>query len=327
MEFLHKNSELFLQAINIASSEKNILPEIIEKDYYVTLILKFLSEKIPFIVFKGGTSLSKCHNIIKRFSEDIDIAIDTEISKSQKKNIKQSIIEVANFLELEITNIDETRSRNNYNKYIFAYKSVLENESSFLKSGVILETSYITISFPTEKKEVSSFIGNMMKTEAPDFIEKFGLENFYMKTQSIERTFIDKVFALCDYFLQNKIPSHSRHIYDIYKLLPRINFDENFSNLILDVREVRKTSPICVSSDEKYKITDLLKEIITKEIYKKDYENITEKILEEPIKYETSITALKKIIEKDIFWFWKNFVKVTEKKLKNKLLFIPNNLK
>ena len=32
-----------------------------------------------------------------------------------------------------------------------------------------------------------------------------------------------------------------------------------------------------------------------------DYENITEKILEEPINYETSITALKKIIEKDIF--------------------------
>ena len=283
MEFLHKNSELFLQAINIASSEKNILPEIIEKDYYVTLILKFLSEKIPFIVFKGGTSLSKCHNIIKRFSEDIDIAIDTEISKSQKKNIKQSIIEVANFLELEITNIDETRSRNNYNKYIFAYKSVLENESSFLKSGVILETSYITISFPTEKKEVSSFIGNMMKTEAPDFIEKFGLENFYMKTQSIERTFIDKVFALCDYYLQNKISSHSRHIYDIYKILPKINFDENFYKLIFDVREVRKISPICISSDEKYKITDLLKEIINKDIYKKDYENITEKILEEPI--------------------------------------------
>ena len=261
MEFLHKNSELFLQAINIVSQEKNILPEIIEKDYYVTLILKFLSEKIPFIVFKGGTSLSKCHNIIKRFSEDIDIAIDTEISKSQKKNIKQSIIEVANFLELEITNIDETRSRNNYNKYIFAYKSVLESENTFLKSGVILETSYITISFPTEKKEVSSFIGNMMKTESPDFIETFGLSDFTMKTQCIERTFIDKVFALCDYYLQNKISSHSRHIYDIYKILPKINFDENFYKLIFDVREVRKISPICISSDEKYKISSYSDEL------------------------------------------------------------------
>lgn len=314
MEFLHKNSELFLQAINIVSQEKNILPEIIEKDYYVTLILKFLSEKIPFIVFKGGTSLSKCHNIIKRFSEDIDIAIDTEISKSQKKNIKQSIIEVANFLELEITNIDETRSRNNYNKYIFAYKSVLESENTFLKSGVILETSYITISFPTENKIVSSFIGNMMKTESPDFIETFGLSDFTMKTQCIERTFIDKVFALCDYYLQNKISSHSRHIYDIYKILPKINFNENFYKLIFDVREVRKISPICISSDEKYKISELLKEIINKDTYKKDYENITEKILEEEINYETAITALKKIIEKDIFWFWKISAKVQNKK-------------
>ena len=152
---LHKNKQEFYDTLLAVGNKLNTSPAIIEKDYYVTLILKYLSEKIPFIVFKGGTSLSKCHNIIKRFSEDIDIAIDTEISKSQKKNIKQSIIEVANFLELEITNIDETRSRNNYNKYIFAYKSVLENESSFLKSGVILETSYITISFPTENKIVS----------------------------------------------------------------------------------------------------------------------------------------------------------------------------
>ena len=301
MEFLHKNSELFLESINIVSQEKNILPEIVEKDYYVTLILKFLSEKIPFIVFKGGTSLSKCHNIINRFSEDIDIAIDTEISKSQKKNIKQSIIEVANFLELEITNIGQTRSRNNYNKYIFAYKSVLENESAILKSGVVLETSYITISFPTENKIVSSFIGNMMKIESPNFIDIFGLADFSMKTQCIERTFIDKVFALCDYFLQNKIANHSRHIYDIYKLLPHIDFNDDFSKLIFDVREARKTSPICVSSDEKYKISELLNEIINNEIYKKDYQNITEKILEEPIDYETSISALKKIIEKNIF--------------------------
>ena len=301
MEFLHKNKELFLQAINIVSNTENILPEIIEKDYYVTLILKFLSEKIPFIVFKGGTSLSKCHNIIKRFSEDIDIAIDTKISVSQKKNVKQVVKEVAEFLELKITNIDDTRSRNNYNKYIFEYNSVLESKNSFLKSGVVFETSYITISFPTETKEVTSLIGEMMKSEAPDFIESFGLENFNIKTQTIERTFIDKVFALCDYFLQNKISSHSRHIYDIYKILPKINFDENFYKLIFDVREVRKNSVVCISSDEKYNISELLTQIINKEIYKKDYQTITEKILEEEIDYETAITALKQIIEKDIF--------------------------
>lgn len=39
------------------------------------------------IVFKGGTSLSKCHKAINRFSEDIDITIDTAISQGQKKKL------------------------------------------------------------------------------------------------------------------------------------------------------------------------------------------------------------------------------------------------
>ena len=48
---------------------------IIEKDYYVTLVLKEIATRNPDIVFKGGTSLSKCYKIIDRFSEDIDLNI------------------------------------------------------------------------------------------------------------------------------------------------------------------------------------------------------------------------------------------------------------
>ena len=57
-------------------NQTNFPYEVIEKDYYVTMLLKLLSDKIPYIVFKGGTSLSKCYKVIKRFSEDIDITID-----------------------------------------------------------------------------------------------------------------------------------------------------------------------------------------------------------------------------------------------------------
>ena len=56
-----------------------------------------------------------------------------------------------------------------------------------------------------------------------------------------------------------------------------------------------------MNREEYIKISELLNEIINNEIYKKDYQNITEKILEEQIYYETSISALKIIIEKDIF--------------------------
>jgi len=52
---------------------------IIEKDYWVCLVLDYLFHKSRFknyLTFKGGTSLSKCFGLIERFSEDIDLIID-----------------------------------------------------------------------------------------------------------------------------------------------------------------------------------------------------------------------------------------------------------
>lgn len=85
MMYLHKNNEQFLNAIELAYEQTGIMAQAIEKDYYVTMLLRLLSEKMPYIVFKGGTSLSKCHKVIQRFSEDIDITIDTQISQGQRR--------------------------------------------------------------------------------------------------------------------------------------------------------------------------------------------------------------------------------------------------
>ena len=103
MMYLHKNNEQFLNAIELAYEQTGIMTQAIEKDYYVTMLLRLLSEKMPYIVFKGGTSLSKCHKVIQRFSEDIDITIDTQISQGQKKNIKQAIVSSADELGMKIS--------------------------------------------------------------------------------------------------------------------------------------------------------------------------------------------------------------------------------
>ena len=79
MAYLHENREDFTNAVNLASEYFHILPIIVEKDYYVTMILRELSHRQDFIVFKGGTSLSKCYKAVKRFSEDIDITIDYKL--------------------------------------------------------------------------------------------------------------------------------------------------------------------------------------------------------------------------------------------------------
>lgn len=125
MVYLHEDREQFLQALRLTYKQTRQMMQIIEKDYYVTVLLKLLAEKIPFIVFKGGTSLSKCHKVIRRFSEDIDLTIDVSLSQGQKKKVKKAILDSAEELGMVIENVDEIRSRRDYNRYVVAYDSVL----------------------------------------------------------------------------------------------------------------------------------------------------------------------------------------------------------
>ena len=128
MEYLHNDKERFLEAINLVVYQTGISAEAVEKDYYVTMILRHLAEKLSFVVFKGGTSLSKCHQVIKRFSEDIDVTIDMSLSQGQKKKVKTAIVEIVEMMGLEIRNLEETRSRRDYNIYVNVYDYYLQNK-------------------------------------------------------------------------------------------------------------------------------------------------------------------------------------------------------
>ena len=90
--YLHNEIELFAEVINEASEQTGIPSAIVEKDYYVTMILKLLRTKNSDIVFKGGTSLSKCFHLIDRFSEDIDITFTEHIGEARRKKLKYKIM-------------------------------------------------------------------------------------------------------------------------------------------------------------------------------------------------------------------------------------------
>ena len=53
MAWLHENKEEFRNAVLFAAEQNRLAPTAVEKDYYVTLILKGLKERLPFIVVKG----------------------------------------------------------------------------------------------------------------------------------------------------------------------------------------------------------------------------------------------------------------------------------
>ncbi|MCD7708458.1 MAG: nucleotidyl transferase AbiEii/AbiGii toxin family protein [Clostridiales bacterium] len=70
-----ERAELF----QAAALEMGLPPVIVEKDFWVCFMPNHLFHECAYknaLVFKGGTSLSKCYHVIERFSEDIDLILD-----------------------------------------------------------------------------------------------------------------------------------------------------------------------------------------------------------------------------------------------------------
>lgn len=127
------------------------------------------------------------------------------------------------------------------------------------------------------------------------------VDSFEMKVQGLDRTLVDKVFAICDYYMQDRVKKHSRHIYDIYKLLPVIPQNEEFKNLIKNVRSVRAMTNICLSAQLEVNVPELLNFLIENKVYRDDYEKVIARILEEDVNYETAIKAVKEIAASGLF--------------------------
>ena len=164
-----------------------------------------------------------------------------------------------------------------------------------------METSFAEVSFPTVVLPVHSYIGDMMVEEAPEELENFCLEPFEIKVQGLDRTLADKVFAICDYYMQNRVKKHSRHIYDIYKLLQIVPQTKEFKVLVEEVRGVRAMTNVCPSAQPDVNVPEMLNFLIENDVYKEDYENITVRILEEDVTYDVAIEAVKKIAASGMF--------------------------
>ncbi len=297
---LYKDREIFDELIVNASNHLKIQPEIIEKDYFVTIVLKRLAQRSPNLLFKGGTSLSKCYDIIKRFSEDIDLSIVDDFTQGNRQKIKKAIVMTCEELGFSITNLDDTKSRRDFNKYELDYNAT--SSLTGLKNNIYIETVFTVKPFPTVSAKVDSLIYKFLKEiDRKDIIATYELEPFEITTQSLERTFVDKVFAICDYAIDGNIKEHSRHIYDLYKLSKKIDFDADFEDLIKEVREARKPNKQCHSAQEQVNVNAELEKIISKELYKSDYIDITQKLLYEDVGYDEASQVINDIIEKNIF--------------------------
>lgn len=231
------------EIIQRVQAENHLNRQIIEKDWWVTAVLRALFS-LPYaghISFKGGTNLSKCWNLINRMSEDADIAIDREflgfggnLSKTQISDklrrascsfVREKLLHdlkeqlVANGIKgdkfavtVNITPITTTDPE----IIEVAYHSAFQ-DNAYIRPKVIIEVSGRSMNEPVTPVLLRSFIDEIF-TDAP-FTEK----PFEVRAVVPERTFLEKIFLLHEEFAKPKelvrTERMSRHIYDISRIM------------------------------------------------------------------------------------------------------------
>ena len=302
MSWYKEYKEEWTEIIETVAAEEHRQTQMIEKDTIQSMILFKLSKsELPF-VFKGGTSLSKAYGLIDRFSEDIDLSMNRKPTESEKKKTKMFICYTAEELGLILSNEEEIQSRHSYNKYIFKYESLFSD----IPLELIVETSFYQEVYPVEIHAVGSFVGKFCERRGVKLPIPFEEALVNMQVQSLDRTFIDKVFAICDYRLQDMQDRDARHLYDIAKLLPEIKITPELDALIDDVRDDRMQSKNNPAAQPQHDIPGMLKEIISSHFYESDYNNITKKLLYEDVSYEGAISkGIAQIADMDIFKYKK----------------------
>lgn len=153
MLMLHKNKEDFTRVLNQVAMQTGFLLPLVEKDYYLTLLLSHLRELSPDLVFKGGTCLNKIYFSYYRLSEDLDFSMRLPkytttrgIRRKCIQKVKNNIESFAAQFDMRIENI-ELAGRNESRQYVyhFIYQSSVLPVEAKLKFEIGLRFNPICV--------------------------------------------------------------------------------------------------------------------------------------------------------------------------------------
>ena len=248
MKYLHEHED-FKYFIIEAAKQVNLSEFIVEKDYWVTYLLKNLvkSEFADEFVFKGGTCLSKAYNLIERFSEDIDLLM-LETDKTQSKTQKEKrLVALREYIDsLECLNCDKANSKRAqlYAAFKFIFPTVSTNITDSVGKEILLEPGYRGGTVPEiQKKPITSYVEKLVDGK----LEGYDTKPFEINVLSAERIFVEKVFALKEIYDKDNgetLQMKTRHYYDIYKLLQTnevqalLNDKTKLESIVADINEI-----------------------------------------------------------------------------------------
>jgi hypothetical protein len=233
-----ERSELF----SLTAAKKGVIPALIEKDFWVCLVLKSIFEDPElkeYILFKGGTSLSKVYGLINRFSEDIDLILDwrtlgisddsawseRSINQQNKFNdrtnnlgrefIAQTIVPILERILAKKTNSKTQISIDPADGLIVMVHYPLSFTHPYLLGHVKLEIGPLALRVPYVDAQISSYA-------AQEYPQLFNISLFNVKVITAERSFWEKATILHQIASVDEskpvTPRYSRHYYDVFQL-------------------------------------------------------------------------------------------------------------
>ena len=222
---LHEDRYAFLAILNQIHVSSGVRLDILEKDYYVSLLLRELAGKQSELpaYFKGGTALYKALKSIRRFSEDIDLTVNIEsCSNSQaKKRLEAATKKYASLPRTTDKAMEDDRKGSITAVYDYE-PAVPVDEIDPLQRfrHVKVEATSFTVSEPFAEMEVEPVLYSFA-TEAQRKImrDNYGIGPFPIQTIKLERIFADKILAAEFYYSRELYFDVAKHVYDVSVML------------------------------------------------------------------------------------------------------------
>lgn len=319
------DKETKINSLNQVAATKGIPAFVVEKDYWVCMVLKavFNSKYQSNIIFKGGTSLSKAYSIIERFSEDVDLIIDREFlgynevhSKTQLRKLRKTagsfvITKFREELILQFGNLSvkpssyelhyETKvdDMSDPNHLELVYESVIPTES-YIKQRVLIEMGARALVEPSENKWIQSWVDKQYA------VQEFSIESFEVVVASPVKTFLEKVMLIHEEFTKpsDRIRHErmSRHLYDLYQIyhtkygIEAIHNHELYDKLVAFREKMNNSKWINFDHHERQSINLIPPETQLKK-WKSDYKEMQENmIIGESPSFDQLIEVLQEIM-------------------------------
>ncbi len=226
--FEHSDFDQVILAAEDHFRSRNLRAAIIEKDYFVTEALRAVAAAGgSFLIFKGGTSLSKGWNLIDRFSEDLDLFLDPQSvspplgKKGIDKALKRLRDAVAKHPALTLVAAEGQTIGGFGRTDHFAFGQRFGGPGE-VANRVLLESGTASGREPTEHRPLRSYVAEYLS----DIGTSLGADDeqaFTMRLLHFRRTFVEKLFAIhgkVEILKRDGRPlgSYARHYYDLYRL-------------------------------------------------------------------------------------------------------------